>query len=169
MEKEINLSVNNINLNYFAESELGERLESLLRKSLKVFSSKSEVILKEKFESLEVNLNVIDDEEIQKINAEYRGKDKATDVLSFPLQENVRRGEFDQFEGHLELGDIFIATGVCEKQALENNLTFDEEFVHLFVHGLLHLSGYDHEESEEEEKIMGQLESEIMDELAGQS
>ena len=169
MEKEINLSVDNINLNYFAESELGERLESLLRKSLKIFSSKSEVILKEKFESLEVNLNVIDDEEIQKINAEYRGKDKATDVLSFPLQENVRRGEFDQFEGHLELGDIFIATGVCEKQALENNLTFDEEFVHLFVHGLLHLSGYDHEESEEEEKIMGQLESEIMDELAGQS
>lgn len=166
MEKEINFTVENINLNYFSQDGMGERLEVLLRSSLTIFSKKAFKILKEDFESLEVNLNVVDDDEIQKLNEEYRGKDRATDVLSFPLQENIRRGEFDQFEGHLELGDIFIAVGVCERQAKENDLTFDQEFVHLFVHGLLHLCGYDHEESLDEEEIMGQLESEIMDELA---
>ena len=169
MEKEINYNIDDINLNCFTPEELSSKLDSLLKGVLSIIASKQQQILKGKFKSVEVNLNIVDDKEIQKINLEYRQKDKATDVLSFPLQENVRRGEYDQFEGHLELGDIFVASGVCLKQALENDLTYEQEFVHLFAHGYLHLCGYDHEESEEEEKIMGQLESEIMDELAAKN
>lgn len=167
MEKEINLSRGVINLNIFWRGqEPSSALKDLLEDSLEVLNAKRETLLKKKFKSIEANLNIVDDNEIKDINLEYREKDKATDVLSFPLQENVRRGEFDDFDGHLELGDIFVAVGVCSRQAFENGLTFDEEFVHLFIHGFLHLCGYDHEESEEEDRLMRALESEIMDDLA---
>ena len=168
MENEINLEVKNLGLNLFpGESHPSEKLMDLLERNLVVIAGRTQSLLGKSFKRIEINLNIVSDEEIRQINQEYRQKDKATDVLSFPLQENVRRGDFDDFDGHLELGDIFIATGVCAQQANEHNLNFEEEFAHLFTHGFLHLCGYDHEENEVEDKLMRGLESEIMDELAG--
>lgn len=174
MEKEINLVQGKLALNVYFTEELSqlvsEELELLLKRALLVLDNKleSDVLANlypepgKVLKRLESNLNIVSDAEIQKINNEYRQKDYATDVLSFPLQENLRRGEFDHFDGHLELGDMFVATGVCERQASENSLSFEQEFVHLFVHGLLHLCGYDHEENEAEDALMRGLEDRVM-------
>lgn len=168
MQNEKNLKFQNLALNFYFEEEadVSSELFSLLELSLEVLAGKSMVLLKNGFDQIEVNLNLCSDEEMRQLNLEHRGKDKSTDVLSFPLQENVRRGNYEDFQGHLELGDIFVAKGVCLTQAKDNNLSYEQEFVHLFVHGFLHLCGYDHEESGPEDKLMRQLESSIMDGLA---
>jgi probable rRNA maturation factor len=77
----------------------------------------------------------VSDKTMRKLNRQFRGVDKATDVLSFPAE--------DEAESHL--GDIAISVDTAAKQAKENGLTFDEEVAQLILHGLLHLSGYDHE------------------------
>ena len=74
----------------------------------------------------------VSDAKIRELNRLFRGIDKATDVLSFPSDED-------------ELGDIAISVDRAEVQAKENGMTFDEEVAQLLLHGLLHLSGYDHE------------------------
>ena len=85
----------------------------------------------------------VSDKTIRKLNQQFRGVDKATDVLSFPADEPDN------------LGDIAISVESAARQAKENGLTFDEEIAQLILHGLLHLSGYDHETDNGE---MNQLE-----------
>jgi len=77
----------------------------------------------------------VSDKAIRQLNRQFRGVDKATDVLSFPADEIDK----------LNLGDIAISVDTAARQAKENGLTFDEEVAQLILHGLLHLSGYDHE------------------------
>ncbi len=77
------------------------------------------------------------EEESQALNATYRKKDSPTDVLSFPFNEDLPDGFY--------LGDIFICYPVAEKQAEENNIPLQQELLTLMLHGLLHLSGQDHE------------------------
>ena len=77
----------------------------------------------------------VSDKTIRQLNRQFRGTDKATDVLSFPT------GDDDE----TNLGDIAISVETAAKQARENGLRFDEEVAQLILHGLLHLSGYDHE------------------------
>ena len=111
---------------------------------------------------LNLNLLLVDEPTIKQLNSEHRAKDKVTDVLSFPHQENLRGGEFSFFAPEEELGDIIICSEVCLKQAEEHGLSFDEEFLHLAVHGFLHIIGYDHEISESEEKLMENLEEKLL-------
>ena len=73
------------------------------------------------------------DKRIRELNRQFRQVDKATDVLSFPAEEKAN------------LGDIAVSVDTAAVQAKENGLTFDEEIAQLILHGLLHLSGYDHE------------------------
>jgi len=75
----------------------------------------------------------VSDENIRKLNKQFRNVDKPTDVLSFPAEEENN------------LGDIAISVETAAAQAKENGLTLDEEIAQLILHGLLHLSGYDHE------------------------
>ena len=77
----------------------------------------------------------VSDKAIRQLNHQFRNVDKATDVLSFPADEIDK----------LNLGDIAISVETAARQAKENGLTFDEEVAQLILHGLLHLSGYDHE------------------------
>ena len=77
----------------------------------------------------------VSDKNIRQLNRQFRGIDKATDVLSFPSDEG----------DSTNLGDIAISVDTAAKQAKENGLTWDEEVAQLILHGLLHLSGYDHE------------------------
>jgi len=77
----------------------------------------------------------VSDNRIRKLNQQFRGIDKATDVLSFPA------GEPDE----LNLGDIAVSVETAATQAKENGLSLDDEIAQLILHGLLHLSGYDHE------------------------
>ena len=75
----------------------------------------------------------VSDKKIRRLNKQFRNLDKPTDVLSFPAEEETN------------LGDIAISVETAALQAKENGLTFDNEIAQLILHGLLHLSGYDHE------------------------
>jgi probable rRNA maturation factor len=75
----------------------------------------------------------VSDDRIRRLNRDFRGVDKATDVLSFPADEEAN------------LGDIAVSVETATRQAKENGLTFDNEIAQLILHGLLHLCGYDHE------------------------
>lgn len=81
----------------------------------------------------------ISDKKMRELNKQFRGKDKTTDVLSFPFQP-------DEFETDANnLGDIVISAEQAEKQSAENDLDFETEVKQLILHGVLHLCGYDHE------------------------
>jgi probable rRNA maturation factor len=108
----------------------------------------------------ELSLVLTDDASIRAINAQWRNKDKATNVLSFPAFE-VAPGDAP---GPM-LGDIIIAHETVEREAQEEHKTFDQHLHHMIVHGLLHLLGYDHEEDDEAEE-MEALEREILHALA---
>ena len=84
----------------------------------------------------DIELLIVKNDEIQKLNKEHRNIDKATDVLSFPI-------DFDM--PNMPLGSIVISTDFVEEKAKEYGHTFNEEFSLLFIHGILHLLGYYHE------------------------
>ena len=84
----------------------------------------------------DIELLIVKNDEIRELNKEHRNIDKATDVLSFPL-------EYDFV--NMPLGSIVISTDFVEEKAKEYGHEFDEEFSLLFIHGILHLLGYDHE------------------------
>ncbi|WP_124061265.1 rRNA maturation RNase YbeY [Gordonibacter sp. Marseille-P4307] len=101
----------------------------------------------------EVSVNFVTDEEIHRLNLEYRGIDRPTDVLSFEC-DGVSDAGFDVAEADVyELGDIVIAPDVCERQAAEFGTTLSDELSLMLVHGLLHLCGYDHCEDGEAEQM----------------
>lgn len=110
----------------------------------------------------EVALTFVDNEQIHELNREYRGIDRPTDVLSFALNESVEE-ELDilyEIEDEQELdemndllGDIIISTERAKEQADEYGHSLEREIGFLFVHGFLHLLGYDHQD-EPNEKIM---------------
>ena len=124
-------------------------------------------------EQTEVDITIVDDEEIHRLNREYRDVDRPTDVLSFALDEG---GEdepelLDAPEEHL-LGDIIISAETAQRQGEEFGHGLTREVVylavhgllHLAVHGLLHLLGYDHM-TEEDKVIMRAKEEEALREI----
>lgn len=103
------------------------------------------VLETENFEgSAEISVSFVNNEEIRRLNREYRNKDSETDVLSFPQGEN---GKFDKNEnGAYVLGDIVISMPKAYEQADTYGHTLQREVGFLTVHSLLHLLGYDHEQ-----------------------
>lgn len=101
----------------------------------------------------EISLLLTDDETIRQLNKEYRNKDKSTDVLSFPMEDDIM------------LGDIVISVDTASRQAAEAEINIDRETAFLFIHGLLHLLGYDHETSQEDEAEMFALQEKILKKL----
>ena len=91
----------------------------------------------------DIELLVVQNDEIQQLNKEHRNIDKATDVLSFPM-------DFDF--PHMPLGSIVISTDFVEEKSKEYGHSFNEEFSLLFIHGILHLLGFDHEVDEGEHR-----------------
>jgi probable rRNA maturation factor len=102
-----------------------------------------------------LSLTLAGDAEIRRLNRDYRGKDRPTDVLSFSLSE----GEFGEVSR--SLGDVVISLETAARQASENGLTLAEEVERLLVHGILHLAGFDHEVSPREERRMRRKEREM--------
>ncbi len=120
---------------------------------------------------IELTVIITDDEGIREINREHRRKDSATDVLSFPLQHYDELDEEDVFieipgAEYTGLGDIIISCETCIKQAEEIGHSISDEFYRLLVHGLLHLLGYDHERSTEDEMIMKEKEDLMLETLS---
>lgn len=104
---------------------------------------------------------------IQEINNEYRGIDKATDVLSFPMFE---KDELDEkiakkdFENEDILGDIIVSVEKVKEQAIEYGHSFERELSYMIVHGFYHLMGYDHIK-EDDKKVMRPKEEKILETL----
>ncbi len=98
---------------------------------------------------LAIDFSFVDDARIQELNRDYRGKDKPTDVLSFPLFEHGEEFDFPVSGEEIALGDIVISTQTAARQALEQAHSFEREIAFLATHGALHLLGYDHAEDGE--------------------
>jgi len=95
---------------------------------------------------VELSVRLADDDEVRALNAKWRGKDKATNVLSFPLANPDDFGGATIPGKELLLGDIILARGICEAEASEKGVSVQEHATHLLVHGTLHLLGYDHQD-----------------------
>jgi probable rRNA maturation factor len=108
----------------------------------------------------ELSISLVGDEEIRRMNRDYRGKDRATDVLSFSLRE----GEHGDVAS--ALGDVVISLETAARQARERRATIEREVDRLLVHGILHLAGYDHEVSAREERRMKRKEREMLARIA---
>jgi len=93
---------------------------------------------------VEISVTLTGDEQVRALNAEWRGKDKPTNVLSFPMADELDFARANVAGPELLLGDIILARGVCEREAAEKHVPVEQHATHLLVHGTLHLLGYDH-------------------------
>ena len=120
--------------------------------------------MEEFFDPAEVSVTFVDNEQIRELNAEYRNKESATDVLSFPLGEN---GEYDvnMETGALLLGDIIISVPRAIEQAEMYGHSLRREIGFLTVHSMLHLLGYDHENEGIEAVRMREKEEQVLNKL----
>jgi probable rRNA maturation factor len=94
--------------------------------------------------AVEISLRLAGDEEVRLLNAQWRGKDQATNVLSFPMAEGAELAGAAEIGPELMLGDIILAHGVCVAEAAAKAVPVERHAAHLMVHGTLHLLGYDH-------------------------
>src|SRR3546814_11718153 len=100
--------------------------------------------------TFESGVKLTSDAEVQQLNAQYRGKDKPTNVLSFPLvQQDLLEEQSNGDDGEILLGDIVLARSVCINEAAERNISVADHAAHLIVHGTFHLIGYVHMEDSE--------------------
>jgi probable rRNA maturation factor len=93
---------------------------------------------------VEVSVRLTSDERVRALNAEWRGKDQPTNVLSFPLAEPAELAGCNQPGAEILVGDIVLARGVCAAEAADKAVALEDHAAHLLVHGTLHLLGYDH-------------------------
>jgi probable rRNA maturation factor len=109
----------------------------------------------------ELSLVLVGNAEIKKLNAQYRHKDYATDVLSFPIDGTLAAA-------NRLLGDVIISVEKAREQAKERGGTGNEEMVTLLIHGIVHLLGYDHERSAKDARVMKRLENKVYRQLCEQ-
>ncbi len=108
----------------------------------------------------EMSITIVDDDEIRRINREYRNTDRVTDVISFAIEDD--EDSFAGFEGIPEnIGDLFIAPAKVADQAKDYGHSFERELGYTVVHGFLHLNGYDHIQPEDE-AVMIPLQEKIL-------
>ena len=138
--------------NFEEYEEYEEIYSSLVKKTFKH--------LKLKFDPI-ISVSLVDNEFIHKMNRDYRGIDRPTDVISFAFLDNEDRESLYKGKEPVCLGDIYISVDKAKEQADEYGHSLKRELSFLFVHGLLHLLGYDHM-NEEDEKIMFRLQDEIL-------
>lgn len=106
------------------------------------------------WEQAEASLLLADNQTIQQLNAQYRGQDKPTNVLSFPQYEADTDWAALPSDMPLMLGDIVLAAPYVADEAVKDSKKLTEHITHLLIHGLLHLLGYDHEDDTDAETMM---------------
>ncbi|MGN6500008.1 MAG: rRNA maturation RNase YbeY [Tsuneonella sp.] len=107
---------------------------------------------------LQVSLLFTGDDEVRTLNREWRSRDKATNVLSFPMVEPDELAGLADTGPPILLGDLVLAAETCAREAEEKRIPLRAHVTHLIVHGLLHLAGYDHETGEDDAVAMENLE-----------
>jgi len=127
----------------------------------KLIKKSCEAVLREEgFDSdAEVSFTLVSDAEIRDLNKQYRGLDKPTDVLSFPVNE------LNPDTNAMNLGDIIISIEAAARQASEYGHGIEREIAFLTIHSMLHLLGYNHENNRNEEKVMREKQTRILDKL----
>ena len=121
------------------------RWESLIRRAAEAAVAESAFPQLGKSERpIELSVRLTSDEHVRALNSQWRGKDKATNVLSFPMLETDDLETANVAGPELLLGDIVLARGVCLAEAADKQVTVEDHATHLIVHGTLHLLGYDH-------------------------
>ncbi len=149
-------------------------LQSVAEKSLKNLPK-----LTKKTKKIEIELVVIGEKRMKSLNRAWRGKNKATDVLSFGSQKlktsafggSAEGGKNQKFkfvtlpDDIVRLGQIFICFPIAIKQAKKYGFSVKEEAARLLIHGILHLAGYDHEKNRKDEKKMMDLQEKIFDKI----
>jgi probable rRNA maturation factor len=133
--------------------EVNTKIESLVEQ---VVQKALEVEVEDDYE---VSISFVDNHEIRELNKQYRDKDTATDVLSFPLMEFEETEEnYNDEDEYVQedklLGDIVISLEKAQEQATEYGHSFERELAFLTVHGVLHLLGMDHEDEEQEKEML---------------
>lgn len=139
--------IDNSQNKYDIDKSINDLIEKVILECLK---------LENKGTDYEVSISFVDDEEIRELNRDYRGVDNATDVLSFPLEED----EFN-IPGNILLGDIVISLETAKRQSEDYGHSIEREIAYLTAHSMFHLLGYDHI-NEEEKKIMRDKEKSVM-------
>lgn len=147
---------------YFTNNQdkikISRKIRSLIKKAI------LETLKEEEFPATaEVSVSFVDNEAIHALNREYREKDRPTDVLSFPMweAEDIEKGNYE--DGHpVMLGDIVLSAEKAKAQAEEYGHSIERELAFLSVHSTLHLLGYDHETSEDDDKYMNEKQEEIL-------
>ena len=150
---------------FITYSKTGEHIECDLALKSAVRAAVCATLMRESFDfDVDLSVTFTDNEYIHKLNKEHRGVDRHTDVLSFPLYE---LGELTDAECAMgvSLGDIVISLERAKEQAQEVGNSFLREVAFLTVHSTLHLLGYDHERSHEDEEEQCRVQREIMDTL----
>ncbi|MEH3157800.1 MAG: rRNA maturation RNase YbeY [Sphingomonas taxi] len=105
--------------------------------------------------TVEISVRLTTDDEVRTLNAQYRHKDRPTNVLSFPMVQPdlIDTVSQNSDDGELLLGDIVLAHGVCIAEAADKGVSPEDHATHLLVHGTLHLLGYDHMDDDEAEAM----------------
>ena len=151
---------NKLYINFSATKKMDEvdyYLKSIIRQAVK------NTLKYEGFEyDAEVSVTLTDNAYIKKLNKEYRNKNSATDVLSFPLYDFYSE-DTDFTEEPVTLGDIVISIERAKKQAEEIGNSLIREIAFLTIHSTLHLLGYDHERGEEDEEAQCRAQKEIIE------
>ncbi|MCL4134926.1 UNVERIFIED_CONTAM: hypothetical protein GTU68_034018 [Idotea baltica] len=144
------------------DSRWEESDESYRKLCVKVFDEAVKEIDCKGIKEFEFSLKLTDDEELQELNASFRGKDKTTNVLSFPSQV-LHEGNMNDFKNakELYLGDMAISYDRVEEEANKYGISFENHFIHLVLHSILHLFGFDHIDDEDAYK-MEELEKKIL-------
>jgi probable rRNA maturation factor len=141
-----------------SDVKIGYQLKSVVREAIR-----STLAYEEFCRNTEVSVTFCDNEYIRSLNAEFRNKDSATDVLSFPIYE---KGEAKETADEpVTLGDIVLSLERTEEQAKELGHSFLRELAFLTIHSTLHLLGYDHELSSDDEEDMCRRQREIIETL----
>ena len=147
---------------YFSNEQ--QKIKISFRMRRLITKAVSEALKQENFGYFaEISVSFIDNEAIHKLNLQYREKDKPTDVLSFPIWEKDELEDGSAFDGHaVTLGDIIISAEQAKAQSEEYGHSLEREICFLAVHSVLHLLGYDHETSEEDERYMKQKQEDVL-------
>jgi len=123
--------------------------ESLVRKAAEAAIAESAFPqLASSPRAVELSVRLTGDDQVQALNAEWRGKDKPTNVLSFPQMEANEIATAGPEGPELMLGDLVLAREICQREAAEKVISLEDHAAHLVVHGTLHLLGYDHHDDD---------------------
>lgn len=154
----LRLNWENMQKNHNISGEIIDAVTQVIEKTLEI---------EEFSDDAEISLSFVDNDAIRDLNKNTREKDAVTDVLSFPMLEQEEDGTLiiydeDIVDGYVLLGDIVISVEKAISQAEEYGHSFLREICFLTVHSALHLLGYDHERSKEEEKLQFDKQEEIL-------